>query len=107
MKREKLMELYKDFKRDIKEEFSKRNVSNVKFQIFGSVASTKKRYPLDIDILVITPKISRNKFNFLWKLMNEIEYRMKYQKGIHAFLLNGDNVIDRKVFRAVSLEESE
>lgn len=101
MKRDKLIILYKDFKKDITEEFARRDASNVKFQIFGSVASTKKRNPSDIDVLVILPKVNRNKFNFLWRLMDEIQYKMKYQKGIHAFLLNGNSTIDRKLFRAV------
>lgn len=101
MKKKTLLQIYNDFKKDTKKEFEHRGINNINFELFGSI-KTKKRIPEDVDVMIIIPKaITINKFNFLRKVLDEIQYHIKYQNSIHAFLLNGKyNVTDRKVFHA-------
>ncbi|HEC38842.1 hypothetical protein LCGC14_0636140 [marine sediment metagenome] len=87
-KRKYLFNKYKKFKKDIIIEFSKRNVTQIVFELFGSIL-TKKKLPNDVDILIIIPKVSYKKFSHLRKLLIEIENKVKYQNTISSYLING------------------
>ena len=87
-KRKYLFKKYKKFKEEIIKEFSKRNVNNIEFQLFGSIL-TKKRLPNDVDVLVIIPKISYKKLSHLRKLLIEIESRVSFQDIISSYIING------------------
>ena len=103
MKRNKLIKRYEDFKRDIIQEFTKRGIRPLKFEIFGSFL-TRKRNPSDIDVLVITPKISEIRFAFYRKLHLEISNRVKYQDYIDGYLINGNDKINKRVFKVITAE---
>ncbi len=95
------------FKSDVRKEFGNQKTSVETFYVFGSVKTTKKKNPSDVDVLVVIPKVNRKKFQYLLKVLTEIQYRIPYQQAIHAFLLNGDtNELDKKLFRAILEEEN-